>query len=130
LREDIVELRLSGWWVMPKESSSSVRVFYPRWTRKELIEKLREKIGDLSQEFPLSKAVLFGSYARGNFTAASDVDLLLIYPGEARDDAYLMVRRILDLPRLELHLFSEDECKTLHQTVGRMIEKGVVIYPL
>lgn len=38
---------------------------------------VREYILDLSKEIPVQKVVLFGSYAKGNFTKDSDVDLAI-----------------------------------------------------
>jgi predicted nucleotidyltransferase len=61
----------------------------------------------LAAELPLRQVVLFGSYARGTFTVASDVDLLVIYRGDPRADAHAVTRRTLDLPRLQPHLYTE-----------------------
>jgi len=38
---------------------------------------IREYISELNKEIPVQKAVLFGSYARGNYTKDSDVDLAI-----------------------------------------------------
>ena len=38
---------------------------------------VREYISELSKEIPVQKAVLFGSYANGNYTKDSDVDLAI-----------------------------------------------------
>jgi len=38
---------------------------------------VREYISELSKEIPVQKAILFGSYANGNFTKDSDVDLAI-----------------------------------------------------
>jgi predicted nucleotidyltransferase len=48
--------------------------------------------------------VLFGSYARSRQTVASDIDVLVVYAGAVRGDAYGLVRRALDLWRLEPHV--------------------------
>ena len=76
---------------MLKGSSSSVRIFYPRFDREELIHNVKEKIGKLSGKLPISLVVLFGSYAQGNYTVASDVDLLIVYRGKERKDAFATV---------------------------------------
>ncbi|MGC9075055.1 MAG: nucleotidyltransferase family protein [Candidatus Bipolaricaulaceae bacterium] len=101
------------------KSWSSVRVFYPELSRAEVLERLRARIDELSRSLPLRKAVLFGSYAKGNYTAGSDVDLLLVYKGEPRPDAYALVKRILEIPRLEPHLYTEQECKAVRETVRK-----------
>jgi predicted nucleotidyltransferase len=38
---------------------------------------VREYISELSNEIPVQKAILFGSYANGNYTKDSDVDLAI-----------------------------------------------------
>lgn len=69
---------------MEEKSSSSVRVFYPRFNREDIIHLITKNLGNLKRELPLLLVVLFGSYAKGNYTVASDVDLLVVYEGEAK----------------------------------------------
>ena len=59
-------------------SSTSVRIHYPKLTRAEVIERLRQSIRELKHSMPLSEACLFGSYAKGNHTASSDIDVLIV----------------------------------------------------
>ena len=73
---------------MRQRSSGSVKVFYPPWNREALLVRLREGVTALREVLPLVRVVLFGSYARGRQTVASDIDLLVIYAGEMRGDAY------------------------------------------
>lgn len=113
---------------MPPRSSSSVRVFYPRLDRAELLRRLRAGVERLLAVLPLRRVVLFGSYAKGTYTVASDVDLLVVYGGDPRPDAYALVRQTLDIPRLEPHLYSETEYAATAATVDRMIAGGVVLF--
>jgi predicted nucleotidyltransferase len=114
---------------MPKKSSSSVKVFWPRFSREEVVARLRAKLPALAEALPLIKVVLFGSYARGNFTVASDIDLLVIYQGEENPAAFALCKNMLDLPGLEPHLFSEKECLNQHATLERMMRGGIVLFP-
>lgn len=113
---------------MPGKSSSSVRIFYPAFDRAELIRMLRERLGRLEPKLPLLKVVLFGSYARGAYTVGSDVDLLVVYRGEPRPDAYALVKRSLAIPRLEPHLYTEAEYEAAASTVARMVRGGVTLF--
>lgn len=61
-------------------SSSSVRVFYPKYSRADVIRILREGVRELAGVLPITRVVLFGSYARGTYTVASDVDLFVCTP--------------------------------------------------
>lgn len=108
---------------------SSVRVYYPRFDRAELIRRLRERMEALNEMLPLVRVVLFGSYARGNYTVASDVDLLVVYRGPAREDAFARVKKTLGIPSLEPHVYSEDEYRQASHRIARMTEGGIVLYP-
>jgi len=112
---------------MPDGSSSSVRIFYPPYDRDSLLVMLRRRLAELQAELPVIRAVLFGSYATGRQTVDSDIDLLLVYAGAPRDDAYVLARRTLALPRLEPHLYTEGEYQQARETVDRMIRDGIPI---
>jgi len=75
---------------------TSVRVFFPRFNQAALTQRLRERMTDLNEKLPLLRVVLFGSYARGNYTVASDVDLLVIMETSAPPtERHLAVSRLL-----------------------------------
>ncbi len=112
---------------MPKESSSSVRVFYPRLGRDEVIREVKRGLHELGRRLPLVLVVLFGSYARGNYTVASDVDLLVVYEGRRRQDAFALVKGAFDIPNSQPHVYSEYEYRRLKDTVGSMIRGGVIL---
>lgn len=113
---------------MQKRSLNSVRIFYPKFNREEVIRILSEKLKELRKEIPLIQVVLFGSYAKGNYTVKSDIDLLIVYAGEEQTNAYACIRRILNLPRLELHLYTETQYKQARDRLSKMVEGGVVLF--
>ena len=113
---------------MPQRSSGSVRVFYPPWSREALLVRLREGVAALREVLPVVRVVLFGSCARGRQTVASDIDLLVVYAGAVRGDAYALVRRTLDLRRLEPHVYAEEEYAQVSETLERMIQDGITVY--
>jgi predicted nucleotidyltransferase len=113
---------------MPQRSSGSVKVFYPPWTREALLVRLREGVAALREVLPLVRVVLFGSYARGRQTVASDIDLLVVYAGAVRGDAYTLVRRTFDLRRLEPHVYAEEEYAQVSATLERMVQDGITVY--
>lgn len=114
---------------MPSESSGSVRIFWPRFSREELLQVLAKRLRRLAEKLPLVRVVLFGSYAKGNYTAGSDVDLLVVYRGPPRPDAYALVWYTLQIPGLEPHVYAEEEYLNLRATIERMCQDGVVLYP-
>ena len=113
---------------MLKKSSDSARVFYPKFNKEELIQAIQERLEDLNQKLPLLLVVLFGSYAKGNYTVGSDTDLLVGYRGKERKDAYAIVKRTLGVPRLEPHVYSDSEYEKIKKTINKMTKNGVVLF--
>jgi len=98
-------------------------------TKLEAIRLLSERLKTLAEHLPITRVVLFGSYARGNYTVGSDIDLLVVYRGERREDAYALVKKVLNLPGLEPHVYTEAECETVHGTIQTMLRDSVVLFP-
>ena len=113
---------------MQSGSSTSARVFYPKLNQERIVELLAERLEGLKLNLPLVRVILFGSYAKGNYTVGSDVDLLVVYEGEPRDDAYAIVKKTLDIPRLEPHIYTEGEYRRMKGTLDKMSEDGVVLF--
>lgn len=114
---------------MLKRSSSSVRVFYPKIDRTKLLQILSKQLKELGAKLPLVRVVLVGSYAKGNYTVRSDVDLLIIYQGDPQPSAYATVKSTLNISRLEPHLYTESEYRILKGTLDRMSAGGIVLFP-
>ncbi|MGH7321250.1 MAG: nucleotidyltransferase domain-containing protein [Candidatus Rokuibacteriota bacterium] len=74
---------------------------------------------------PLRRAVLFGSWAKGRQTVASDVDLLVVYRGVPRSDADALVKRTLGIRGLEAHCYTDAEYLALAATLDRMTAGGI-----
>jgi hypothetical protein len=106
----------------------AVRIFYPEFDKEKLIQILKERLKDLKTKLPLDRVILFGSYSKDQYTVGSDIDLLIVYSGKARQDAYAIVKKTINIPRLEPHLFTDEESKILKPTLDKMTEKGVVLF--
>ncbi len=113
---------------MQRRSSTFVQIFYPEFDREKLLQIFSGRLKELERRLPLIYVVLFGSYAKGNYTVGSDVDLLVVYKGELRDDAFALVKRTLAIPHLEPHLYTEEEYSGMQETLSRMIKDGVVLF--
>lgn len=96
---------------MPRVSSGSARVFYPDFSQEEVIKRIRKVAFSLKDELGLLRVILFGSYATGRHTVASDIDILIIYEeGKCGEEkVYKKLMKSLGLPRVELHLVSSRE---------------------
>ena len=111
-----------------KRLSGSVRIFYPEFDRERLIQILRERVKDLETKLPLDRVVLFGSYPKNRYTVGSDIDLLIVYDGKTRQDAYTLTKKTIDILRLEPHLFTVQEYEILKPTLDKMTEKGILLF--
>lgn len=105
-----------------------MQIFFPKFDQAELIRRLRDQMAALDEVLPLLQVTPFGSYARGNYTVASDVDLLVVYRGQPRKDAFAITKRVLNVPALEPHIYSEEEFKKARQRIARMTEGGIVLF--
>ncbi len=105
-----------------------MKVFYPEFDQATLLQNLKERLERLNKELPLMKVLLFGSYAKGNYTVRSDVDLLIIYRGGSRADAYALTKKCLSIPRLEPHLYSEEEYESMKETIHQMSDEGILLF--
>ena len=113
---------------MPRKLSNSVQVFYPKFDKRELIEIIDKKLEKLKKRLPLMLVVLFGSYARGNYTVGSDVDLLVIYKGRERKEAYAVIKKTIDVFGLEPHVYSRAQYHRMRSTIDKMIKGGVILF--
>lgn len=114
---------------MPRKSASSVQIFYSGFSRAEVIQTLRQRLADLQKQLPCTPVVLFGSYSGGNYTVASDADLLVVYQGAENEQAYASLKQVFGIPRLEPHVYTENVYRTMKKTINKIIKDGVVIYP-
>jgi predicted nucleotidyltransferase len=89
------------------------------------VSLLRKRLPLLAERLPLVRVVLFGSWAHGRQTVASDVDLLVVYRGPRRDDAFREIKLTLGIPGLEPHVYTEEEATLAHPRLARMTAGGV-----
>ncbi|WP_448575813.1 nucleotidyltransferase domain-containing protein [Thermomicrobium sp.] len=109
-----------------------MRVSWPNLALPELVAQLDQAARALVQELPLRRLALFGSWAQGRATAASDVDVLVIYADPPRADAFAIAWRMLTaagLPRVEPHVYTESEAAQLAPTLATMTRQAIVVYP-
>jgi len=113
---------------MQKKYSNSVQVFYQRFDRKELIRIIKDRLDKLKGELPISLIVLFGSYAKDSYTTASDIDLLVVYEGQKREDAYAKVKKTIEISGIEPHIYTESEYTKMKEVIEKMIKNGVILF--
>jgi uncharacterized protein len=109
---------------MPSESSDSVKIHYPKFSKDELIALLKEGSVRLSKELPAVRVILFGSYAKNRHTAASDVDLLVIYRDPKKENDYDIVWSAFNIDKLEPHVYTVSDYEKLARR-NNWLEKEV-----
>ena len=99
--------------------------------RRRLAERLREVLGDLEEGVgrlvPGARVYLFGSYARGEATAASDVDVLVVVEGEVGagvvDAVRAALRRRFPEYPLEVHVVAGEAFgRWYRRFIDRLVE--------
>lgn len=116
---------------MQKKYSSSVRVFFPKFSLEDVIREVSRCASLFSKELALKKVVVFGSYAKGKYTAGSDIDLFVVYDDSkcTEDYVYKTLMRNVRLPRLELHIISLREYEAIKGSmwIKTINEEGISI---
>jgi predicted nucleotidyltransferase len=95
----------------------------------------RQAIRRIRQVAQPSKIILFGSYARGEATEDSDLDLMIILPGKPDKMAEIIrLRRAIGAlgVGVDVLVFSEEEARRRGQVPGTVIywanKEGKVLY--
>lgn len=97
-----------------------------------VLSEVNKYLERLRREIPVDKAVLFGSYARGNFDSGSDIDIAIFsdyFQGKRRVDniAFLLSRAVdIDLD-LEPLAFTNEEYLERIGLVDEIIKTGIEI---
>ena len=113
------------------ETTARVKVTYPALSRVDVVERLRKARATLEKKLPISRMILFGSYAQDRYTAGSDIDVVVVYLGRERHDAYKTVVNEIRLPRLEARVYTQEEFDALMAGSPRFAEvlakEGILI---
>ena len=93
------------------------------------------KLYRLFESCNVIKAVVFGSFARGDQSRRSDIDLMLIQETSARffdryNGLYANISKLLSGRPVDLLVYTEDELNTmsLRKFIQHILREGVVIY--
>lgn len=94
---------------------------------KEKIDEIKKDVEKIFNERVVHSIILFGSYATGEETSRSDVDICIVAPS-LRDDKKLAFKTLLKLgaklpPKYDVFMF---ELLPLYMKI-EVIEKGIVL---
>ncbi|MHB1709705.1 MAG: nucleotidyltransferase domain-containing protein [Thermoplasmataceae archaeon] len=93
-----------------------MKIFYPKYKREELIEKLKRIFIDISKTIKIMDARLFGSCARGTNTAFSDIDIFVVVGDNYGVNVYSICWDMIGIPEIELHIYTEGEIEIMKRT--------------
>lgn len=105
--------------------------------KREVKAILSEIIEKLKREYKPLRITLFGSYAYGNPTEDSDIDLLILKDTKNRSvDRFVLVKRIIYNPNCKIPVsplvYTPEELKERLRIgddfLKEIIQKGVVLY--
>ena len=113
---------------MPSGSSRSAGVSWPTRDRNDLVASIRDALPALRDALPVRRVVLFGSHATGRATVASDVDLLVVYEGPPREEAFATVKKTIPVRGLEPHVYTTKEAAVQEDLLTRMTQEGIVVF--
>ena len=92
-------------------------------------DEIKEKLFPVFNDNPVEKAILFGSYAKGNPTQLSDVDILIDSNGKIRGiDFFGVLEDITEALGVPVDLIEASQIIDGGRAQREISETGVVIY--
>ncbi len=93
------------------------------------VEQIKEKTIPILRNYPVDKAILFGSYAKGEATNKSDTDLYIDTNGELRGLDFVGLLEILvDALGADIDLIDKSHIEPDSLIIQEIEDGGVVIY--
>jgi len=95
------------------------------------IDDIKDAVAQVAAQFGVRRAVLYGSYANGQRTAQSDIDLFVEYLANTYIDLFTISRlrlALVDIMGKEVDLAPIQYIESSLFNIEAEIEKGVVVY--
>ena len=93
------------------------------------IKEIQEIIRPILEKSPVIKAILFGSYANGDATPQSDIDLLIDSNGVLRSFAfYGVLESLVQATKKDVGLIDKQELVSGAQIEREILTSGIVVY--
>ncbi|MDR2466316.1 MAG: nucleotidyltransferase domain-containing protein [Prevotellaceae bacterium] len=98
--------------------------------KKDAIETAQQYVYEVGAKYPLTRALVFGSFAKGTSHEDSDIDVAVVI--KESDNIFdtqvdLMHMRRNDNLRIEPHAFREDDFDTDNPLVHEILQTGVAL---
>lgn len=93
------------------------------------VDSLINKITPILEDYPIKKAVLFGSYAAGNPSENSDVDLYIDSNGQLKGlDFVGLLELLANTLEVDVDLIDKSHIEEGSRIMQEIENKGMVIY--
>jgi hypothetical protein len=93
------------------------------------VDTIREKTVPILRNYPVNKAILFGSYAKGNAIIGSDIDLYIDTNGKLRGLDFVGLLEILvDTLGMDIDLIDRSHIEPDSLIMQEIENGGMVIY--
>jgi len=93
------------------------------------LDTLRDTISPVARDLGLQRVIVFGSYARGEQTECSDIDLIIDSGGSFRGgQLFYAIGKMLKVLPIQADIFELSEVKKPSETYTNIMRDGVVIY--
>ena len=93
------------------------------------VEQIKEKMIPILRNYPVKKAILFGSFAKGEATSTSDIDLYIDTNGKLRGLDFVGLLEILvDTVGIDIDLIDRSHIDTNSLIIQEIEDGGMVIY--
>jgi len=92
-------------------------------------DEIKAKLLPIFRAVPVEKAILFGSYAKGNPTQSSDIDIVIDSKGKIRGiDFFGVLEDITEALDIPVDLIEASQIIDGHRVQQEIAKTGVVIY--
>ena len=108
---------------MPDTFSKDVKVFYPKFSKEELVQDLKKSFSEISGKTRVERAMLFGSYAKKKNTAFSDIDIFVVVGDNYGMDSYSICWDTIGIPEVELHIYSLYEFQAMKKAENSFLRE-------
>jgi predicted nucleotidyltransferase len=93
------------------------------------IDEIKTVVIPLVEIYPINRVILFGSYARGDATENSDVDLLIDSEDQLNGfDFFGISGRIIKKMPIKVDIFEMSEVIKPSPLYEKIVKEGVIIY--
>ncbi|MCL2708483.1 MAG: nucleotidyltransferase domain-containing protein [Defluviitaleaceae bacterium] len=93
------------------------------------LNEIKDKLFPVFRSFPVERAVVFGSFAKGKQLLSSDVDIIIYSEGKIKGiDFYGVLETITETLRIPVDLFEASQIVEGSRAEREIHETGVIIY--